>query len=319
MAGRRSALCVGIDAYERPVTPLTSCVADAKVVAEVLSKHGDGKRNFDHELLLGDSTYNVTVSRPALRQKLANALDRARGRDFLFYFSGHGDVDAQFGPAIITQDGDRVAMDELLTMLNKAEFVQGTVILDCCYAGTLGQLAVLEGRTFLKDNIAIISASRQDEPAQSGRLLSAFTEVVVDGLRGGAADIQGHVTAAALFEFAAQSFSATDQSPVFRASIDVSGPLREVDPPVEIDGMKELPGIFGNSVAYTLEPEDVPTGTGVPTARQRRFGAIRRLRHGGLVQCDPALELTDVASESGDVRLTPRGRHALRLVEKDLV
>jgi hypothetical protein len=57
----------------------------------------------------------------------------------------------------------------------------------------------------------------------------------------------------------------------------------------------------------------------MPTARQRRFGAIRKLRHGGLVQCDPALELDDVASESGDVRLTPRGRHALRLVEKDLV
>lgn len=319
MAGRRSALCVGIDAYEGPITPLASCVADAKAVAGVLGKHGDEKRNFDSELLLGDSTFNVSVSRPALRQKLANALDRARSRDFLFYFSGHGEVDAQFGPAIVTQDGDRVAMDELLTMLNKAEFVQGTVILDCCYAGALGQLAILDGRTFLKDNVAIISASRQDEPALSGRSLSAFTEVVVEGLKGGAADIQGHVTAAALFDFAAQSFAATDQSPVFRASIDVSGPLREVDPIVEIDAMKELPGIFVGSAVYALEPGDVPTGEGGPTVRQRRFGALRMLRHGGLVECDAALELTDVAAQSGDVRLTARGQHALRLVERELV
>lgn len=319
MAGRRSALCVGIDGYQVPITPLTSCVADAKAVAEVLGKHGDGKRNFDSELLLGDSAINASVSRPALRQKLANALDRARSRDFVFYFSGHGEVDAQFGPAIVTQDGDRIAMDELLTMLNKAEFVQGTVILDCCYAGTLGQLAVLDGRTFLKDNIAIISASRQDEPALSGQSLSAFTQIVVEGLEGGAADIQGHVTAAALFDFAAQSFSATDQSPVFRASIDVTGPLREVDPIVEIDAMKELPAIFKDSSVYALEPGDVPTGNGAPTVRQRWFGALRKLRHGGLIDCDGALELKDVAEKSGDVTLTPTGRHALRLVEKKLV
>lgn len=41
----RKALVVGIDEYAS--TPLYGCVADAKAVAEVLAKNGDGSPNFE--------------------------------------------------------------------------------------------------------------------------------------------------------------------------------------------------------------------------------------------------------------------------------
>ena len=44
----RKALVVGIDEYAS--TPLYGCVADAKAVAEVLEKNGDGSPNFSIHL-----------------------------------------------------------------------------------------------------------------------------------------------------------------------------------------------------------------------------------------------------------------------------
>ena len=47
----RRALIAGINTYSGS-NNLNACVADAKAMAEVLSRHKDGKRNFDCILLL---------------------------------------------------------------------------------------------------------------------------------------------------------------------------------------------------------------------------------------------------------------------------
>jgi hypothetical protein len=317
VAGRRSALVVGIDAYV-PHSPLESCVADAEAVGDILERHEDGRPNFDVIRMLGSEARNPTVTRQALRQELANALDQALDHDFVFYFSGHGEVHKQFGAAIVTQEGEEVAMDEILTLLNNAKFLQATVVVDTCFAGSLGQLAGLAGRTFLKKNVAIIGASRDDQAAMASSALSPFTEVLVDGLRGGAADLRGHVTAAGLYDYTAQSFSATQQSPVFRASIDLGEPLREVALPVRANVMRLIPTIFSSDDDnYRLKKTDAETGR--RSARRDRFKALRELQAGGLVACGEGEDLAGAAESAGEVRLTPRGRQASRLVRQNLI
>lgn len=315
--GRRSALVVGIDAYEVGA-PLTSCVADANAVTEVLKRDQNGDVNFAVKTMLGEPP-NDAVTRQALRPALADALDQARGHDFVFYFSGHGSVDSQFGPAIITQEGEGISMDEILTLLNNADFAQATVIFDACFAGNMGQLTALSGRTFLAENVAILGASRNDQSAMSGAELSPFTAVLIDGMNGGAADLRGHVTVTGLYDYAAQSFSATQQSPVFRASIDIGEPLRRVAPPVSHDVLKQMPKIFASgSVAYKLRKDDV-TKT-IRAKRGRALRTLRELQAGGLVAFSGHdHDLAAAASAAAEVRLTPRGRHAIRLVEEELI
>jgi hypothetical protein len=314
--GRRSALVVGIDAYEVG-TPLTSCVADASAVTEVLKRDENGDVNFAVKTMLGEPPSDP-VTRQALRPALADALDQARGHDFVFYFSGHGGVDPQFGPAIVTQEGEEIAMDEILTLMNNADFVQATVIIDACFAGNMGQLTALAGRTFLKENVAILGASRNDQSAMSGANLSPFTAVLIDGMNGGAADLRGHVTVTGLYDYAAQSFSATQQSPVLRASIDIGEPLRKVAPPVSLDALKQMPKIFPNGNVYKLRKGDPAKTTRAQRGRVLR--TLRELQSGGLVSLgDHDHDLAAAASAAADVQLTPRGRHAIRLVEEELI
>ena len=62
----RRALIVGIDTYNSG-NNLNACVADAKAMAELLSRHKDGEKNFDCILLLDRMEDGSPITRPKLR------------------------------------------------------------------------------------------------------------------------------------------------------------------------------------------------------------------------------------------------------------
>lgn len=119
----RKALVVGINAY--PTAPLFGCVNDAIDVSEILSKNGDGSRNFDVDLVkdvpdkskLTDSIYKLFKGNHEIT---------------LLYFSGHGAVDDLDG-YLVTPDAKKfdlgLSVTNLMKLANECESKNKIIIL----------------------------------------------------------------------------------------------------------------------------------------------------------------------------------------------
>jgi hypothetical protein len=199
---------------------------------------------------------------------------------------------------------------------------QAVIILDCCFSGGLGNSLLLQGapgnawagfeRAIVRENFAILAASGSDESAFAGSELSAFTQLLVEGLRGAAADVGGEIHAPALFEYAAPVFKADEQGPVFKGHYNSLSPLRKVRPETPLGVVRSLKTLFPDGTdEIELAPED---SQGSQTAGQRRYAKLRKLRRHGLVDADDDRDLAEHAAESGSVRLTARGVRCRRLV-----
>lgn len=135
--GRRTALCIGIDAYRDQ--PLQCCVADSQRWAETLRRDGF---NVTH-------LTNAEATLAAMRAALQRLVEEARpGDELVFQYSGHGaqvpdldgtegdDEDELFVPIDYAQ-GHLLADDEINETLKKMpEGATATLFMDCCHAGT---------------------------------------------------------------------------------------------------------------------------------------------------------------------------------------
>ncbi|MDQ3624792.1 MAG: caspase family protein, partial [Verrucomicrobiota bacterium] len=147
-AGRRRALCVGIDRY--PTAPLGGCVNDARQWRETFRKLGFGEPAL---LVDGEAT------RSAILGHLTELVRTSRPGDVVaFQFSGHGtqladrDKDEAGGDtpgldeALCPIDFDRghfVIDDDLATVFDGIPAgVSVTAFIDCCHSGTITRLAI---------------------------------------------------------------------------------------------------------------------------------------------------------------------------------
>jgi len=138
-SGRRVALLIGIDRYERGVPPLLNAVRDVESVGRVLrERHG-----YEVELVRDEQATRKTL-RDRLEQ-LAQSLDE-RDR-FILYFAGHGlaeelrdDVPGPQG-YLLLHDADLkdastyLPMTELQALLDGLRCRHLLLLLDCCFAG----------------------------------------------------------------------------------------------------------------------------------------------------------------------------------------
>jgi hypothetical protein len=147
-AGRRRALCVGINAYAQ--SPLLGCVADAQLWANTLSG-----LNFEQPTLLTDQQ----ATRTGILDALASIVVGSRAGDVVvFHYSGHGtqlpdeNQDESGGDtpsmdeAICPFDYESGAFlidDDLAQILKQTpDGVNVTCFIDCCHSGTISRLAV---------------------------------------------------------------------------------------------------------------------------------------------------------------------------------
>jgi Caspase domain len=142
--GRRTALCVGINAY--PDAPLAGCVADAEVWARCFAGLG-----FATPAMLTDAQ----ATRSAILGTLSNMIGRSRPGDIVvLQYSGHGtqldDVDADedddSDEAICPYDyasGAFIIDDDFAELFRAIpDGVNVTCFFDCCHSGTNTRLAV---------------------------------------------------------------------------------------------------------------------------------------------------------------------------------
>lgn len=319
----RKALIVGINDY--PNSPLTGCIPDATKIAQLLESNGDGSPNFDINL-----KYDIKT-KTALTREIRD-LFSGESDISLLYFSGHGTPDG--GGCLVTPDatgeGDMgVSLTEVLRLANTSKSKNKIIILDCCFSGKLGENGLTgTNESIINAGVTIMTASTSEQVAMEGAYSSGgvFTNLLVQGLKGSAADISGNITPASLYSFVDQSLGAWEQRPVFKTNITKFLPIRTVEPKVPLATLRKLAQYFESpSDEFKLNPSFEFTNDPLiehkyeePYAIQEntnKFKELQALESVGLIEPVGTEHMYFAAMESKSCKLTSLGLHYWRLAK----
>ncbi len=324
---RRKALVVGINDYPGG-NRLNGCVNDATEIAELLEMNQDGSPNFSVRLKTDVMTKSELLAD-------IHALFCEGDEDIaLFYFSGHGS-DLNSG-VIVTPDANDydlgVSMGDLLRMANTSRHKNKIIILDCCYSGKFGITANSNStEAVLGEGVTIITASRKDELSYEKNIgkdeisiRGVFTNLLIQALKGGAADVSGNITPASLYSFVDQSLGVWEQRPLFKTNISRFLPIRSIEPKVSKKILRKLKEYFKDmgdifaldpSFEYTNTPE-VEHSYILPYADENNvaiFKDLQKFESVGLVEPVDEEHMYFAAMNSTGCRLTPLGQHYWKL------
>jgi hypothetical protein len=309
----KKALVVGINNY--PVSPLKGCEKDESAFASILEKHGDGSPNFSVYL-------NTNIKNKSELKSLI--IDLFKGNDdiALLYFSGHGFLNA-LGGYIVTPDykkyDEGISMDEILKIANDSKAKDKIIILDCCHSGAFGSPSILANATaHIVDGVTILTASRDSEPAIEVNGHGIFTNLLVDALSGGAADLRGHITPGSVYAYIDQALGPWDQRPVFKTNVTRFTSLRTINPSVPLEVLRKVIEYFPTpQEEYPLNPTYEYTNKNVAIEHNVAiFKNLQKFESIGLVIPVGEEHMYWAAQKSKSCKLTALGYHYWRLVKE---
>lgn len=317
----KKALVVGIDNY--PNSPLYGCVNDATRMSELLQTNGDGAPNFD--VLLEENIQTKSDLMNLIIELFSGESDIS-----ILYFSGHGS--AERGGYLVTPDasgiGDLgVSLSEILLMANQSKSKNKVIILDCCFSGKMGENGLTGAHeSIISPGLTIMTASTNEQYAMEGDDGGVFTNLLVQGLKGSAADIGGNITPASLYSFVDQSLGAWEQRPVFKTNITKFLPIRTIEPKVPISVLRKLAQYFETpSDEYKLDPSfeftnnpEIEHKLVEPLAFEEnvnKFKELQKLESVGLIEPVGTEHMYFAAMESKSCKLTALGLHYWRLAK----
>lgn len=327
----RRALIVGINTYQFGHN-LTTCVSDAEAMGQLLEEHEDKRPNYDCRVLLDQTEDEAPITMAVLREACTQLFSDTKD-DVLFYFSGHGAL-SHFGGHLCASDSVRnnigVPMQEIMQLAYDSKARDIVMILDCCHSGDLGNQAILRAGSggeilaALREDMTIIAASHATESSFEGRKYSAFTEFLLDGLSGAAADHLGSITAPSIYAYVERRFSWKDrQRPVYKTNATGIPVIRQSAPAIDRVKLRRLVALFPDEkYRYALDSEYEPHDRdgNLPTnANLEKFGIatlFKEYRDAGLLKpTDPTEQLYQTALKGHTVELTARGREFWWLVK----
>ena len=322
----RKALIVGIDDYKN--CPLFGCCNDANAVSHELQKNGDGSPNFAVKKVLN-------VQKKGELRKLIEECFSGNADVALFYYSGHGYIDS-IGGYLVTPDyteGDYgVSLQEVIAIANKkSECKDKIIILDSCYSGTLGTISTSEQNTsIIGEGVTILTASRSTETSVEINGHGLFTSLLLEALKGGAADVTGHISLGGIYAYIDKALGPWEQRPVFKTNVTRFTSLRNVVPQVDISVIRNICTYFKeeNSI-LPLDPSFEPTNTLEdnhellePYATKQNvkiFSELQKLESIGLVVPVEEEHMYFAAMKSKGCELTSIGKQYWRLVNKGAI
>jgi hypothetical protein len=323
----RMALVVGINYYEHG-SPLFGCVDDAHAVKAVLERHDGGAVNFDCMLRTGTGPTD-RADRGDLKDRILK-LFNTEAEIALFYFAGHGHIEATGGYLLATDSrrGDEgVSLDEILTLANKSPATNKVIILDSCHSGIAGTPPTGGLLATLSEGLTVLTASTKDQYATEKNGRGVFTILLVDALNGSAANLTGDITPGSVYAHIDQSLGAWEQRPVFKTNVKQFVSLRKVSPPISNSDLRRLTEFFPSPgcefpLDPTYEPEMKGRDPGMPPPNPentRTFAILQRYIRLNLLVPVNASHMWNAAMESKACRLTALGEHYRRLVEKNRI
>jgi hypothetical protein len=320
----RVALIVGINHYEHGGS-LFGCVDDAHAVKAAMERHGDGSVNFECRLLTGTGPTD-RVERNTLKDHVAELFTK-QAEIALFYFAGHGHLEATGGYLLATdcRRGDEgLSLSEVLTLANASPATNKIIVLDSCHSGIAGTPPAQGNLAVLSEGLTVLTASTSDQYATEENGRGVFTTLFVDALYGGAANLTGDITPGSVYAHVDQSLGGWEQRPVFKTNVRQFVSLRKVIPPIARGDLKRIVEFFptpGSEFRLdpTFEPELKGRDPGMPAPVEentREFAILQRYNRLNLVAPVDALHMWHAAMESKACKLTVLGEHYRRLVEK---
>jgi hypothetical protein len=320
----KKALVIGINSY--PTSPLNGSINDAAGVANVLETHGDGAPNFG--VILKTNVHNKSDLKGLIVDLFSGDPDTA-----LLYFSGHGFAD-ETGGFIVTPDHKKydegISMDEILQLANNSKAKDKIIILDCCRSGYLGSPKALKGTSHLEVGVSILTSSKDDENSMEVNGHGVFTNLLIDALQGGAADLRGHITPGGIYAYIDQALGPWEQRPVFKTNVTRFTSLREITPRVSKEILRKLTAYFPTPQDnYQLNPSfedtnalDIEHKVIEPHADPDKvaiFKNLQKLQSIGLVVPVDEQHMYYAAMNSKSCRLTALGYHYWNLVNGKLI
>ena len=311
----KKALIVGINNY--PSSPLSGCVNDANSLGAILESNGDGSPNFGVRMLTCPST---DISRPVLREAIEQLFSGDSDMAFL-YFSGHGYIKST-GGYLVTTDARKydegVSMDDVLSLANQSKAKNKIIILDCCHSGAMGTPSLSENSTAqLSEGLSVLTASRDSEVAIEINGAGVFTSLLIDALKGGAADIRGNITPGSLYAYVDEALGAWDQRPIFKTNVTNFSPLRIIQPKVPFDILRKIIQYFPTADSeHQLNPTYEYTELTADPERVKIFKHLQSFQSVGLVIPVNAEFMYFAAINSTSCRLTALGYQYWRLVNE---
>ncbi len=323
----RIALIVGINHYEHG-DPLYGCVDDAHTVKTALDRHGDGSINFDCKIFTGTGPTDK-VNRTLLKDHVSE-LFKKQADIALFYFAGHGHIEATGGYLLATDSrrGDEgLSLSEVLTMANASPARNKIIILDSCHSGIAGTPPSSENLASLTEGLTILTASSADQYATEENGQGVFTTLLVDALYGGAANLTGDITPGSIYAHVDQSLGAWEQRPIFKTNVRQFVSLRKVPPSIPLEELRRVTEFFPRrghefQLDPTFEPEMKGRDAGMPPPdpeNTRKFAILQRYNRLNLVTPVDAPHMWHAAMQSKSCKLTVLGEHYRRLVEKQRI
>lgn len=318
----RRALVVGINSYSS--APLYSCVNDALAFGHVIEKNGDGSANFDTKLA-------TEVSTKSELRNLIFDLFKGGSETELLYFAGYGMIN-DFGGYIVAPDyrGNDVgiSLDEILILANYSSSKNKIIILDCCNPGALGLPKISSGLSAqIAEGVSILIASKDVETTHEAKGHGVFTSLLLEGLRGGASDLRGHITPGSMYAYVDQTLEPRSQRPVFKTNICRYTSIRTTVPQIPIQVLRQLTQFFSSPEdKYYLDPcyepahvENEMYALREPCIKAKNvdtFKDLQKLQSVGLIIPDEAEHVCLGATHSKACKLTALGYHYWRLVKE---
>ena len=323
----RIALIVGINYYEHG-SDLFGCVDDAHAVKAVMERHDGGAVNFDCMLLTGTGKSD-RVDRGNLKDSIKKLFE-TEAETALFYFAGHGHIEATGGYLLATDSsrGDEgVSLTEILTLANASPATNKIIVLDSCHSGIAGTSPSSEQLATLSEGLTILTASTKDQYATEKNGRGVFTTLFVDALNGSAANLTGDITPGSIYAHIDQSLGAWEQRPVFKTNVKQFVSLRKVAPPIPVSELRRISEFFTSPGSEfpldpTYEPEMKGRDAGMPPPNPentRVFAILQRYNRLNLLVPVDVPHMWNAAMESKACKLTALGEHYRRLVEKNRI
>lgn len=323
----RKALIVGINYYEHG-PPLFGCVDDAHAVKATLERHDGGSVNFDCVLMTGTGASD-SVNRSSLKDSISE-LFKTDSEIALFYFAGHGHIEAT-GGYLLTTDSKRgdegASLNEILTIANGSPAKNKIIILDSCHSGIAGTPPEKQNIATLSEGLTILTASTKEQYATEENGRGVFTTLFVDALGGSAASLTGDITPGSVYAHIDQSLGAWEQRPVFKTNVTEFVSIREVSPPISTTDLRRLTEFFPTSgFEFSLDPTYEPEMAGrkrnmsPPDIENTKvFAILQQYNRLNLLVPVGVSHMWNAAMESTGCRLTALGEHYRGLVEKNRI
>jgi hypothetical protein len=281
--------------------------------------------NFDVELLTGTGPKHP-VLRSDLKDHIVELFD-GDSEIALFYFAGHGHIEAT-GGYLLASDSKRgdegVALGEVLTLANDSKARNKIVVLDSCHSGVAGAPPDDPRIARLSEGLTILTASTAEQYAKEDGDGGVFTTLFVDALNGAAANLVGKITPGSVYAHIDQSLGSWAQRPVFKTNVKSFVSLRNVQAPILLAELHLITEFFPSpgfqfKLDPSFEPELKGRDPGMPPPdpeNTRKFAVLQKYNRVDLVIPVDAPHMWHAAMQSKSCKLTVLGEHYRRLVER---